>query len=57
MKTTGQPGYIHISEASYELVKDDDTLEYEPRHTEVKGKGLMNTYLLIRVKGEKDAAS
>ncbi|PHJ22597.1 guanylyl cyclase, partial [Cystoisospora suis] len=51
MKTTGQPGYIHISEASYELVKDDDTLEYEPRHTEVKGKGLMNTYLLIRVKG------
>ncbi|PFH32645.1 hypothetical protein BESB_012570 [Besnoitia besnoiti] len=51
MKTTGQPGYIHISEDSYELVKGDDTLEYEPRHTEVKGKGLMNTFLLVRVKG------
>ncbi|CBZ50397.1 putative adenylate and guanylate cyclase catalytic domain-containing protein [Neospora caninum Liverpool] len=51
MKTTGQPGYIHISEDSYELVKGDDTLEYELRHTEVKGKGLMNTYLLVRVKG------
>ncbi|KAL8271382.1 hypothetical protein Esti_004716 [Eimeria stiedai] len=49
MKTTGQPDYIHISESTYELVKDDTTLFYEPRKTQVKGKGDMNTYLLVRV--------
>ncbi|KAL8441686.1 hypothetical protein Emag_006978 [Eimeria magna] len=49
MKTTGQPDYIHISESTYELVKDDTTLFYEPRKTPVKGKGDMNTYLLVRV--------
>ncbi|KAL8433982.1 hypothetical protein ACSSS7_003467 [Eimeria intestinalis] len=49
MKTTGQPDYIHISESTYELVKDDTTLFYESRKTPVKGKGDMNTYLLVRV--------
>ncbi|KAL8440448.1 hypothetical protein Efla_005590 [Eimeria flavescens] len=51
MKTTGQPDYIHISESTYELVKEDTTLIYEPRKTQVKGKGDMNTYLLVRVLG------
>lgn len=52
MKTTGLPDYIHISESTYELVKDDTTLIYEQRKTQVKGKGDMNTYLLARVLGK-----
>ncbi|XP_026190015.1 uncharacterized protein LOC34622156 [Cyclospora cayetanensis] len=51
MKTTGQPDYIHISESTYGLVKEDTTLIYESRKTTVKGKGDMNTYLLVRVLG------
>ncbi|CDJ64673.1 adenylate and guanylate cyclase catalytic domain-containing protein, putative [Eimeria necatrix] len=51
MKTTGQPDYIHISESTYDLVKDDTTLFYEARKTPVKGKGDMNTFLLVRVMG------
>lgn len=52
MKTTGQPDYIHISESTYDLVKDDTTLFYEARKTPVKGKGDMNTFLLVRVMGK-----
>ncbi|CDU17892.1 guanylyl cyclase [Plasmodium yoelii] len=51
MKTTGKPDYIHISEATYDLIKDDKTLIYEKKETEVKGKGTMATYLLTSVIG------
>ncbi|CRG96436.1 guanylyl cyclase, putative [Plasmodium gallinaceum] len=51
MKTTGKPDYIHISEATYNLVKDDKTLIYEKKETEIKGKGTMTTYLLTSVIG------
>eukprot|EP00920_Eleutheroschizon_duboscqi_P034413 GHVT01082609.1.p1 GENE.GHVT01082609.1~~GHVT01082609.1.p1 ORF type:complete len:1166 (+),score=131.50 GHVT01082609.1:275-3772(+) len=51
MKTTGKPDHIHISKDAYELVKDDATLIYEERSTYVKGKGAMNTYLLVKVVG------
>ncbi|CRH00257.1 guanylyl cyclase, putative [Plasmodium relictum] len=51
MKTTGKPDYIHMSEATYNLVKDDKTLIYEKKETEIKGKGTMTTYLLTSVIG------
>ncbi|SBS91923.1 guanylyl cyclase, putative [Plasmodium ovale curtisi] len=51
MKTTGKPDYIHLSEATYDLVKDDKTLIYEKKETEIKGKGTMVTYLLTSVIG------
>ncbi|UKK01592.2 guanylyl cyclase [Theileria orientalis] len=51
MKMTGEVGKIHISESTYEFVKDDKTLEFTSRQTQVKGKGLMNTYLLEKAIG------
>ncbi|BAM40652.1 guanylyl cyclase [Theileria orientalis strain Shintoku] len=51
MKMTGEVGKIHISESTYELLKDDRTLEFTSRQTQVKGKGLMNTYLLEKAIG------
>ncbi|SBT71478.1 guanylyl cyclase, putative [Plasmodium malariae] len=51
MKTTGKPDYIHLSEATYDLVKDDKTLIYEKKETEIKGKGTMTTYLITSVIG------
>ena len=45
MESTGRPGRIHVSEATYEQVKDyfdfKDLVE-----TGVKGKGLMAGYFL-----------
>lgn len=49
MKTTGKPDHIHISSATYDLVKSDKCLIWEQREIEVKGKGTMTTYLLIRI--------
>uniref|UniRef100_A0A3B0MKL8 Guanylyl cyclase, putative n=1 Tax=Theileria annulata TaxID=5874 RepID=A0A3B0MKL8_THEAN len=51
MKMTGEVGKIHISESTYELVKNDKTLEFINREIEVKGKGVMNTYLLEKALG------
>ncbi|EDO05171.1 Adenylate and Guanylate cyclase catalytic domain family protein [Babesia bovis T2Bo] len=51
MKTTGESGYIHISTSTYDLVKSDVTLHFEHRETFVKGKGIMNTHLLISAEG------
>jgi adenylate cyclase len=46
MESHGVPGRIHLSEATYELIRDD--FECEPRGTiEVKGKGLMRTWFLV----------
>jgi class 3 adenylate cyclase/HAMP domain-containing protein len=46
MESHGEPGKIHVSESTYELLKDDFTLE--KRGTiKVKGKGEMTTFFLI----------
>jgi adenylate cyclase len=51
MESHGVPGRIHLSEATYELIRDD--FECEPRGTiEVKGKGPMRTWFLV---GERRA--
>lgn len=45
MESHGLPGEIHVSEATYRLIRDQ--YDFEPRGTiEVKGKGQMATYLL-----------
>jgi adenylate cyclase len=45
MESTCEPGKIQVSEKFYNAVKED--FDFEPRgHTEVKGKGLMNLYIL-----------
>ena len=50
MESHGMPGRIHLSEATYELIRDE--FECEPRGTiEVKGKGEMRTWFLV---GERD---
>jgi class 3 adenylate cyclase len=49
MKLTGQPDLIHISSATYDLIKDSCTFEWTPQRIDIKGKGFMNTYLLAKV--------
>lgn len=45
MESTGKPGRIHVSEATYEQVKE--LFDFKERvETEVKGKGLMAGYYL-----------
>ncbi len=45
MESTGKPGRIHVSEATYNQVKDK--FEFKERvETEVKGKGLMVGYFM-----------
>ncbi|KAG2373678.1 hypothetical protein C9374_011967 [Naegleria lovaniensis] len=46
MESTGVPGRIQISRTTYERVHDMG-LEFEERQVEVKGKGLMQSYLLL----------
>ncbi len=46
MESYGVPGRIHLSDATYELIRDD--FECEPRGTiDVKGKGPMRTWFLV----------
>jgi adenylate cyclase len=46
MESHGQPGRVHISDATYQLIKDD--FECECRGTiPVKGKGEMVTWFLL----------
>ncbi|CEL99327.1 unnamed protein product [Vitrella brassicaformis CCMP3155] len=47
MKSTGEPQHVHISDATYALVQDNSHFVWEPRKTQVKGKGIMDTYLLV----------
>ena len=49
MESHGVPGQIHISEASYKLLKDKYSIE-ERGLIQVKGKGQMRTYLLLAKK-------
>ena len=47
MESTGVPGRMQISEATFELVCDDGAFEWDERGSVgVKGKGEMRTYLL-----------
>jgi class 3 adenylate cyclase len=51
MESEGVPGSIQVSSATYELIRDDFVCE--PRGiVPVKGKGEMNTYLLLSAKSE-----
>ena len=53
MESHSLPGRIHVSEATYELIRDE--FDCEPRGTiEVKGKGPMRTWFLV---GERRAHS
>jgi len=47
MESTGVPGRIQVSEATYEMLITDSRFEWEDRGSvEIKGKGEMKTYLL-----------
>ena len=51
METHSVPGRVHLSDATYELIRDE--FDCEPRGTiEVKGKGPMRTWFLL---GERHA--
>lgn len=46
METNGEPGKIHVSHGTYELLKDN--YRFEKREPiEIKGKGMMQTYYLL----------
>ena len=58
MESTGVPGRMQISEATYELVCDDIDFDWEERGTvAVKGKGEMRTYLLASSSAAASAPS
>ncbi|XP_053993573.1 guanylate cyclase alpha-like isoform X2 [Hylaeus volcanicus] len=46
MKSTGMCDRIHISQITYSFLKKDYKYKWEPRLIQVKGIGLMKTYLL-----------
>ncbi|MFY0675524.1 MAG: hypothetical protein JXQ87_19165 [Bacteroidia bacterium] len=47
MESHGEVGKVNISEATYELLKDDDTFAFEAREEhEIKGKGMMKTFFV-----------
>ncbi len=56
MESHGVPRAIHVSDATYEATRD--IYDFESRGTiAVKGKGDMDTYLLLRRKGLEDERS
>lgn len=49
MESHGEPGRVQVSEATYKAIKDD--FEFEDRgEIEIKGKGMMRTYFILRRK-------
>ncbi|MBA3463892.1 MAG: HAMP domain-containing protein [Deltaproteobacteria bacterium] len=46
MESSGVPGRIHVTEATYMKLRDEFELEQRPQ-IEIKGKGLMTTYLIV----------
>ena len=51
MESHGQPGRVHISESTYNIIKDHFECE-ERGEIEVKGKGRMKTWLVLRKSSE-----
>ena len=50
MESSGEAGKVNISEASYELVKDDPSFQFVARgKVQAKGKGEMEMYFVDRV--------
>ncbi len=49
MESSGVPGYVNISAATYELIKDKFVCQYRGK-VDAKGKGKMDMYLVIREK-------
>jgi magnesium-transporting ATPase (P-type)/class 3 adenylate cyclase len=47
MTSTGQKNHVHVSSQTYQHVKDDPRFSWEQRNTFVKGKGNLDTYLLV----------
>jgi len=52
MESSGVPGRVHVSEATYVHLRDGYDFE-PPRTIDIKGKGLMSTYILV---GPKSAS-
>ncbi|MCB9168988.1 MAG: adenylate/guanylate cyclase domain-containing protein [Flavobacteriales bacterium] len=49
MESSGQPGHVNISEATYELVKNESGLTFTPRgKVQAKGKGEMEMFFVRR---------
>ena len=46
MESSGQPGRVQISDATYELIRDDFECELRGE-IDVKGKGLMRTWFVL----------
>jgi class 3 adenylate cyclase len=56
MESHGAPGRIQITRATYELLADE--FECEPRGTiAVKGKGEVEVWHLIRLRGDRPSAA
>ena len=53
MQSTGVPGRIHVTQDTYERLKD--SFGADERLTKVKGRGMMKTYLLKEYKGNDDS--
>jgi class 3 adenylate cyclase len=47
METQGEPGKIQVTQAFYELIKDSFVCEPKGQ-VEIKGKGMMETWFLVR---------
>ena len=55
MESTGLPERIHLSDDTYKLLKNQEQYIFEERgEIEIKGKGLMRTYLLLDRKSNQN---
>jgi class 3 adenylate cyclase len=54
MESSGEPGHVNISQATYERVKDFFDCEYRGK-VKAKGKGEVEMYFLLRIKPEFSA--
>jgi len=57
MQSTGQENHVHVSAGTYEHIREDSRFSWTERKTQVKGKGLMDTYLLNRSSGRRKSTS
>ena len=57
MESHGAIGKVNISNATYELIKQDDRFNFESRgKLQVKGKGEMDMYFVKRKESQDDHA-